>query len=62
MDFFLSKPIRRSTIRHVVERYRLFINKEVEETKVPTTDEALERGTAPVAELRSKSNGPPGLD
>jgi osomolarity two-component system sensor histidine kinase SLN1 len=41
MDFFLSKPIRRSAIKHVLERYRLFVNREVEQTRAPTIGNAV---------------------
>jgi osomolarity two-component system sensor histidine kinase SLN1 len=60
MDFFLSKPIRRSAIRHVLERYRLFINKEIVEKRAPTTGESMGSGIASSAQLRSKSNDPEG--
>jgi hypothetical protein len=60
MDFFLSKPIRRSAIKHVLERYRLFINREVGHTRAPTIGEAMGSGIDSSAELRSKSNDPEG--
>ena len=36
MNFFLSKPIRRSAIKHVLEIYRPCIDQEEEEASAPT--------------------------
>jgi hypothetical protein len=59
MNFFLSKPIRRSAIKQVLEKYRLGVYKEGREASAPTASEVVEMGVTSAIELQRKNDGSP---
>jgi hypothetical protein len=57
MDFFLSKPIRRSAIKQVLEKYRLGVYGGGGRTSTPAAGEEVEMGVASIFELQRKNDG-----
>lgn len=61
MDFFLSKPIRRPALKHVLKTYCPTIPEETEGNTPPTTAaaEVKANGAAPEATVFANANGTP---
>jgi hypothetical protein len=51
MNYFFSKPIRRSAIKQVLEKYRLGVYGGGGRTSTPAAGEEVEMGVAPIFKL-----------
>ncbi|KAL1641219.1 Histidine kinase osmosensor [Didymella pomorum] len=59
MNFFLSKPIRRSAIKQVLEKYCLGVYRGGGEASDPAATEVVQMGVASIFEIQEKNHGSP---